>query len=269
MNFKRITIFHILFLILFLSACDENNDFVIFSIQDDKNLGAQVAEQIANDPTQFPILDPNQYSDAYNYLQGITDKILNSGEVTYEEEFDWTIHIIEDDNTLNAFATPGGYIYVYTGLIKYLDKEDDLAGVMGHEIAHADQRHSSKQLQKQYGIQILLSVLLGNDPSALESIVGDIAGGLAALQFSRAHEEEADQFSVKYLANTQYQCNGAHSFFQKLLDEEKAGGTPTFLSTHPAPADRVAAINTYAEGLSCEMTAWDPATYDDFKNMLP
>ena len=106
-------------------------------------------------------MDPVQYQNAYNYLQGITDEILNSGNVTYRDEFVWKIHIIEDDEVLNAFATPGGYIYVYTGLIKFLENEDDLAGVMGHEIAHSDQRHSVKQLQKMYGVQILLSVVLG------------------------------------------------------------------------------------------------------------
>ena len=256
-------------ILLVLPACDENNDFVIFSIEDDKALGLQVSEQIASDPTQFPILDPVQYNAAYSYLQGITDQILNNGNVTYKDEFTWKVHIIQDDNTLNAFATPGGYIYVYTGLIKFLDNEDDLAGVMGHEIAHADQRHSVKQLQKMYGIQMLLSIVLGDNPSQLETIAGQIAGSLAGLSFSRAHEEEADEYSVIYLSETPYQCNGAHSFFTKLLEEEMTGNTPKFLSTHPNPADRIEDINIKANELSCSTSPFAPATYQDFKNMLP
>lgn len=256
-------------MLLVLPACDENNDFVIFSIEDDKALGLQVSEQIASDPTQFPILDPVQYKSAYSYLQGITDEILNNGNVTYKDEFTWKVHIIQDDNTLNAFATPGGYIYVYTGLIKFLDNEDDLAGVMGHEIAHADQRHSVKQLQKMYGIQMLLSIVLGDNPSQLETIAGQIAGSLAGLSFSRAHEEEADEYSVIYLSETPYQCNGAHSFFTKLMEEELTGNTPKFLSTHPNPADRIEDINIKANELSCSTSPFAPATYQDFKNMLP
>ncbi|MFW5760560.1 MAG: M48 family metalloprotease [Cyclobacteriaceae bacterium] len=259
----------LLLLLLAVPACDENNDFVIFSIEDDKALGLQVSEQIASDPEQFPILDPNQYQAAYSYLQNITDEILNSGQVTYKDEFAWKIHIIENDNTLNAFATPGGYIYVYTGLIKFLDNEDDLAGVMGHEIAHSDQRHSVKQLQKMYGIQMLLSIILGENPSQLETIVGQIAGSLTGLKFSRSYEEEADEFSVLYLAETPYQCNGAHSFFSKLLEAEMAGNTPLFLSTHPNPADRIEDINIKANELGCSTTPSAPASYQDFKNMLP
>ena len=66
------------------------------------------------------------------------------------------LRIIHDDSTLNAFCTPGGYIYIYTGILKFLDSEDEFAGVLGHEIAHADLRHSTRQMTKQYGVQILL-----------------------------------------------------------------------------------------------------------------
>jgi len=70
----------------------------------------------------------------------------------HKDDFAWQVKIIDDPETLNAFATPGGYIYVYTGLIKFLDTEDQLAGVMGHEIAHADLRHSTRQMTSSYGV---------------------------------------------------------------------------------------------------------------------
>ena len=76
--------------------------------------------------------------------------------------------LIDDDKTLNAFCTPGGFIYVYTGLIKFLDSEDQLAGVMGHEIAHAALRHSTRQMTKVYGVQTLLQVATGRaDPGGV------------------------------------------------------------------------------------------------------
>src|SRR5690606_28512176 len=135
-----------------------------------------------------------------------------------------------------------GYIYFYTGLIKYLDKEDDLMGVMGHEMAHADRRHSVKQLQRQYGISILLSIILGDSPSQLSEILAGLAGNIGILKFSRDAETEADMYSVEYLAETAYRCDGAKTFFEKL----SAAGTPTppvFLSTHPDPEDRIDQIS--------------------------
>src|SRR5690606_26369489 len=234
----------------------------------DKQLSLQVSEEIAQNPNEFPILSETEYAKAYQYLNNILDRILASDDIAYKDEFAWKIHIIDQD-VLNAFAVPGGYIYVYTGLIKYLDNEDDLAGVLAHEIAHVDQRHSTQQLQKQYGIQILLSVALGNDAGQLEQIAGALAGNLAGLKFSRDDEREADRYSVHYLEETDYQCNAAFSFFQKMLDNEEAGGTPAFLSTHPDPKERIADINATADEIGCDKTPLAPASYQDFKNSLP
>ncbi|MFK7952046.1 MAG: M48 family metalloprotease [Ekhidna sp.] len=252
------------------SSCDDNGDFLIFSIQNDITLGEQVATEIANDPTTFPILDRNQYSVSYAYLESMMNAILASDEITYRDEFNWTINIIDDDQTLNAFATPGGQIYVYTGLIYFLDKEDDLAGVIGHEIAHSDQRHSSKQLQRQYGISILLSILTGGEGESLKQIVGNIAGTGAILAFSRSAEAESDAFSVEYLADTEYACNGAAAFFQKLLDNE-AQRSPEFLSTHPSPDNRVADINEKSDDIGCDtsISGESVSRYQAFRNSLP
>jgi predicted Zn-dependent protease len=256
-------------LLLTQSSCDKNNNLTLFSINNDIELGAQVKAQIEADPAQFPILSEADYPEAYAYLLDMRDDILNSGVVSYKEEFAWEVKIIEDDAILNAFATPGGYIYVYTGLIKFLDQADDLAGVLGHEIAHADLRHSSRNLQKQHGVGILLSVILGKEVSALEEIAGQVAGKVAGLSFSRTFESEADAASVDYLAATDYACNGAFSFFQKLLDNNQTGGTPEFLSTHPDPSTRVADINAKATEIGCDMIPIGGTAYETFKNSLP
>lgn len=267
---RRLPVLLLVVLMCFLQACDKNNNLSLFSIENDRELGAQVSQEIENNPQEFPILSEAQYPQAYSYLQGILNDILDSDEVAYREEFAWEIKIIQNDDVLNAFATPGGYLYVYTGLIKYLDSEDDLAGVLGHEIAHSDLRHTSRQLQRQYGISILLSVALGQDAGTLEQIVAQIAGGLAGLRFSREFEEEADSRSVDYLADSDYACNSAASFFQKLLSEEEGGNAPPeFLSTHPSPDNRVADINAKAEDLNCDTTPLNPSSYDNFKSMLP
>ncbi|MDX5418939.1 MAG: M48 family metallopeptidase, partial [Hymenobacteraceae bacterium] len=182
------------------SSC-KDNEGVIFSTQDDINLGQQVAQQVDSTyRASGQLLERNSSNanvqKAYTHLDRIVNRVLNSGEVKYKNEFPWTVKIIDDREMLNAFAAPGGQIYVFTGLMQFLEDEDHFAGVLAHEIAHADKRHSIQQLQRDYGIAILLSVALGNNPGALQQIAAQLAGTLAGLRFSRSAETEADNASV-------------------------------------------------------------------------
>jgi predicted Zn-dependent protease len=269
----RVTINKAVFLLVFalmaLLSCDENHHFVVFSIQNDVDLGKQVQQEIANDPVHYKILPESSYPQVYNYLYGMRDAILNSGEIAYKDEFAWDLYVLEDDTTLNAFATPGGYIYIYSGLIKYLDHADDLAGVLGHEMAHADQRHSVRNLQKTYGVEALLAIALGQNPNALEQIAGQVAGTLAGLQFSREYETDADTHSVQYLSHTKYACNGAALFFIKLDAAGDSGQPPEFLSTHPNPENRIENINNKAVELKCNTSLSGDTGYDQIKASLP
>jgi predicted Zn-dependent protease len=256
-------------LLPFVLACDKNENLNLFSVEEDLALGRQVDQQIESNPGMFPILDPIDYPEAYDYLDMLVNRILNSGEVAYRDEFVWEIHLIDNDTVLNAFAAPGGYIYVYTGLIKYLNTEDHFEGVLGHEIAHADLRHASRQLQAQYGISLLLSIVLGSDPGTLEQIAGQIAGTLAGLKYSREYEEEADSRSVRYLAETVYACNGAAGFFSKIESEGMCDANLVWLSTHPDPCQRIESINEMAQEINCSIDDLDPASYQDFIALLP
>jgi predicted Zn-dependent protease len=251
-----------------LESCRENPDdktINIFSLQDDKNLGLQVKNEIFSKPGEYPILDSVRYAGAYTYLRNIVKNILNGEKVFYKDAFGWETYIIADDNVLNAFCTPGGYMFVYTGLIKYLEAEHELAGVMGHEIAHADRRHSTDAITRQYGISVLLSVALGNDPGAL----ANIANSLVNLKFSRTAESEADEYSVKYLCPTAYKADGAAAFFQKLINDGAGGGSLDWFSTHPSPDNRVSNIQGTATTLGCTGTGTNDAAYLNFKNSLP
>jgi len=237
---------------LIFSGCnkDDNNSggggINIFTVQDDKELGLQVKGEIAADPVEFPILNPATNAAAYDYLYGIRNEILNSGAVTHKDDFVWELYIVKRDDIQNAFCTPGGYIYIYTGLIKYLDSKSALAGVIGHEIAHADKRHSTEQLTKIYGIQTLLDIVLGED----QGLISQVATQLVGLKFSRSNEEEADESSVNYLCPTKYEADGAALFFQKILDDGVVA-PPEFLSTHPSPDNRVQNIESYAKEKAC------------------
>lgn len=236
------------------------NEF-LFPIENDIKLGQQLSDQIAANPTEYPVLDSASNVAAYKYMYELRDVILESPEMLYRNQFAWKLKIIKDDNTLNAFAAPGGFIYVYTGLIKFLDTEHELIGVLGHEIAHADRRHSINQMKKNMGVQVLLNVALGND-----SQIGEVLAGLQSLKFSRGDEAEADEYSVRYLCGTKYEASGAAGFFEK-IEAQGGSSTPAFLSTHPSPGNRVEDIKSKDNELNCAGSV-TVGEYAQFKNDL-
>lgn len=240
----------------------------VFSIEDDKNFGLQMEQEIAADPAQFPLLSRTQYASSYAYLENLKQEILNGGQIEHKDDFVWKLYIIDDPNTQNAFCTPGGYIYVYTGLIKYLDNASSLAGVIGHEMAHADRRHSTQQLTAQYGFSLMVSVIAGTTG---QDQIAQIVGSLSSLAYSRDHEKDADSHSVIYLCPTQYRADGAADFFQKIIDSG-APQPPAFLSTHPSPDNRVANIHAKKAELACTGNpsgSTDGTAYSTFKAGLP
>lgn len=236
---------------------------LLMNISQDIQMGQAAVQEIEGKPSEYPILDSASNPVAYGHIYRIRNNILNSGKVYYKDEFPWRIRIIKDDNTLNAFCTPGGYIYVYTGIIKYLDNETQLAGVMGHEIAHADRRHSANQMLKQYGLQTLIDIFTSGSTQQ----IAEIGGKLIALSFSRSDETEADDYSVRYLLGTEYDPQGAKYFFQKIGGSQ---GVPEFLSTHPNPTNRVVNIE---DTWKCLGSGGNNGTftqrYQEFKNSLP
>ena len=241
-------------------------DDLLFPVSNDVKLGNQVAADISSSG-EYRILPEKSHEQAYSYLNSIKESILNSGKIVYKDRFLWKLYIIDDD-VLNAFATPGGHIYVYTGLIKYLDDVDHLAGVMGHELAHADRRHATNQLKKQLGVTILVQAVLGEESEIIQQVISS----LLSLKFSRDNEADADANAVIYHTNTGFSCNGVAGFFEKLETEGSGSGIPEFLSTHPTPKNRVTDINQRSECMGCLSQPSDKIinglTYDQFKALL-
>lgn len=231
----------------------------------DRMIGQQGQTELNSNPNLYKILDEADYPLAYQKLEDIRDQILNSGNIKYKEEFSWELKIIEDDSVINAFCMPGGYIYVYTGLIKYLDSEAALAGVIGHEMAHADLRHSTNQLVKNLGLSIVLQVLLGGS----ESNLIQMGANLISLSFSRSDETEADMKSVEYLYHTPYDARGASYFFEKLKKENKDEGTVEFVSTHPNPDNRVLKIHEKWQELGAKVGKKNIDNYQKLIEELP
>lgn len=251
--------------IVFLGpSCKTLQNANLYSVQDDITLGKQVAAQIEAEPSKYPILSEQSNPQVYSFLRKMRDRILSTGRVQYSNQFSWDLKVIKDDKTLNAFCTPGGHIYIYTGLIKFLDTEDELAGVMGHEMAHAAKRHSTRQMTKMLPISVIASVLSGNDKTKEQ--IAQVTSALIGLKFSREHETEADENSVLYLCPTGYQGAGAAGFFKKI--EGKGGQPPQFLSTHPSPANRVQNIEAKANKLGCPASKIDQSEFRRIKASL-
>ncbi|MEO8499549.1 MAG: M48 family metalloprotease [Vicinamibacteria bacterium] len=155
----------------------------------------------------------------------------------------WTFRVVGDPQ-VNAFALPGGYVYVTRGILAHMNSEAELAGVLGHEIGHVTARHSASAQSKQLlgmvglGVGMILSPTLRQGGDALGS-----AFGLVFLKFGRDQESQADQLGLRYIARRGYNPEGMLNVF-RMLDgvTEAAGGDrmPNWLSTHPAPPNRLA-----------------------------
>ncbi len=226
-------------LILFSFNCALN----IFPDSEDIKLGKQIDDEIKKNPKEYPILQNRP--EVKEYVASIGNKILQSPSIIKRGIYAYQYEIVSNDSVINAFCTPGGYIYVYTGLMKFIDNEATLAGVLGHEIAHAERRHATKRMTKIYGAQILLSLVLGEKPSQIAEITANLFTGLALLANSRSDESEADEYSIKYLMSTPYYPGAVSGFFEKMLEKRggKSGGTlERMFSTHPLDQDRISHV---------------------------
>jgi predicted Zn-dependent protease len=179
-----------------------------------------------------------------NYVQSIVNQLIKSPFIKKKKVYKYKVTLIDDDKTINAFCTPGGFIYVYTGLLKFLENEASLAAVLSHEIAHAEKRHVRQRMLSAMSIQIILSILF-KDSTIFQDIAVNLGGTLALLANSRSDEMEADEYGFQYLKSTPYYQGAMSYFFDKMLQAQKntqrSKTLEKILSTHPIPEDRLKA----------------------------
>ncbi len=210
--------------------------------EQEKQLGLQVKEQLEKEHVRY-LTDPT----VDGYVQQVSGKILAFAKKD-RPEVEWSVRVIDDPKTVNAFATPGGFLYVYSGLLLAADDTAELAGVMGHEAGHVVARHSARQMVNAMGLETVLGVALGKNPSGAAALAAGLAGKTALLAYGRSDELEADQYGARYSSAAGYDPRGIATFFQKL--EKEGGGQPgwaTFLSTHPSNPDRIEKVNRFIE----------------------
>ncbi len=205
---------------------------------DDREIGAAAAKQIDEQVT--PLADPA----AQAAMQKLGDALVRaSGDTNYQ----WRFRVVVD-SSINAFALPGGFVYVHTALIARAGDVDELGGVVGHEVAHAVLRHGAEQAEKgQIGTAILAGVCLftGWCDGGLASVAINVGTTAVMSKFSRGDELEADSAGVQYAARAGLDPRGVTRFFKKL--EAERGDSPAilqFLSTHPMEADRIARVES-------------------------
>lgn len=164
------------------------------------------------------------------------------------EGIPFRIFVLDNPEMINAFAAPGGYLYLTTGLLLSAENEAEVAGVLAHELGHVTARHIERRLVTQLGISAVQQMVLGRNPGALGEIAGQLAATGMILTYSRQDELEADRYGLRYAAEGGYDPRGLLAFFETIQEEQGDGpGVPAFLSTHPAPAQRIEEGQAYIE----------------------
>jgi predicted Zn-dependent protease len=236
------------------------------SQQQELEMGASYAQQINS---QLPIVTDPEIN---RYINVLGDSIANLAD---QRKLDWHFYVV-DSKEVNAFAVPGGYIYVNRGLIERTNNMSQLAGVLGHEIGHVTERHSVEQMQKAQGANIgvtLACVLTSVCNSQAAGAAINVAGGAVFARFSRQAEEEADEVAVKNVVRAGIHPEGIPQMFEILLAERQRqpGGVESWFATHPLEEDRIAASRADIAKIDAtilQSLARDSRNYQTFKQRV-
>ncbi|MGL5075016.1 MAG: M48 family metallopeptidase [Waterburya sp.] len=196
------------------------------SDEQEVEIGKQTNEQILS---QYPVYDNAQVQE---YVSNLGQELLNSSD---SRDIPFTFQVV-DSEEVNAFATPGGFVYVTTGILQTAETRAQLASVLGHEISHINKKHGIKALKKAVAAQGIAKTV-GVDSSALAQIAYQVA---VDLPNSRDNEYEADRSGLEVLQQAGYPGEAFAEFLAKL---KSSGGTPEFLNTHPSSDSRIEAIS--------------------------
>ncbi len=221
------------------SSAEQTVAQVLVSDEQEFQLGLQVHEELKKENTKF-----SENQQVGIYVENLAKKLVAQAEKD-RPGVTWQYFVIDDPTTVNAFATPGGRIYVYTGLLLAAENEAEVIGVLGHEIGHVVARHSARQLVAAKGLDVVSGMALGKDSGEVVNLVAQLTGKGAMLAYGRGMELESDEYGARYSSGIGYDPHGIASFFTKLAAKEGNPGILVWLSTHPASADRVEKINAY------------------------
>ena len=236
------------------------------STQQEVQMGTEYAQQIN---AQLPIVkDP----EVQRYINVLGDSIAKLAD---DRSLDWQFFVV-NANEVNAFAVPGGYIYVNRGLIERAQRLDQLAGVLGHEIGHVTRRHSVQQMEKAQGANVgvtLACVLTSVCNNQAAGALINVGGSALFAKFSRDDEAEADAEGVKNVVRAGIDPRGIPEMFQILLDERNRspGSVESWFATHPLEEDRIQATQAQIAKISPAILnglTKDSQGFQSFKNRI-
>lgn len=222
-----------------------------FTIRDEVELGRKIKASIRS---SMPLVDDPE---VVAYANAILNRLMAA---TPPQPFEFSISVVRH-NAINAFAAPGGNLFLFTGLILAMDTEAEMAGVLAHEIAHATQRHIAGRIAQMQKVTLLslagavLGAFLGGD-GGQAVLMGSIAAGQAAqLHYSRADETDADHVGLGYLIKAGYNPKGMVGAFEKIRRQQwlVGGNIPSYLSTHPAVQERILSLNARINTLAASI----------------
>jgi len=234
-SLKKIIIFFFTFVLFFFHT--RGIVTASFTIEDEKKLGKEFYEKL--EKSNVLIRNPKIVS----YINQLGNKILSGSD---KAPFEYRFSVIRS-SAINAFATPGGYVYVNRGLINLVDKESELAGVLAHEIAHVNSRHIASIIEKsqKVGIATLAAILAGaflggGDLSAAVTGFSIATATSLNLKYSREHEEEADRIGMYYLVSAGYDGKAMLDFLKTMRRYEfYSSSIPSYFLTHPGTDERI------------------------------
>lgn len=180
-------------------------------------------------------------------VESLGEQIVKNSDAA-KSDYQFDFHVLADPNTINAFALPGGQIFITVGLLKLLQTQGQLAGVLSHEIGHVIARHSAEQIAKQEltqgltGAAVIASYDPDNPSSMRTAAVAALIGNLVNMKFGREDELEADKWGVKLMAEAGYDPHAMIGVMEILRDNAGGGRQPEFFSTHPNPENRIQKI---------------------------
>lgn len=217
------------------------NELMLVSEQEERQLGDQTKQAVIE---EYGIYDN---SSLQAYVNGVAKPLA---KVSHRPGLDWQFQVM-DSPVVNAFAAPGGYVFVTRGLLATVNDEAELAGILAHEIGHVTARHSARKYSQSMitGIGLQLGTALAGDYGKVLGPLLEAGTGLLFLKYSRDDERQADALGVEYAAKTGYDTNRMADFFatlqrQETLEGGTGGGLPEWFSTHPSPVDREASVRT-------------------------
>src|SRR5688572_30177571 len=222
-----------------------------YSPQQDVELGQQAAQEVRQ---QMPLLNDGRTED---FVERIGERLVDEIPAEFREpQFRYSFDVV-NLREINAFALPGGPMFLHRGMIQAAQSEGEIAGVMAHEIAHVVLRHGTAQATKGQKFQLgalagqVLGAVIGGRAGAVVSQGSQIGLGTYFLKYSREYEREADLLGAQMMARAGYDPREMARMFQT-IEKQGGGGGPEFLSDHPNPGNRVQAINREAEMLRVE-----------------